>query len=170
MRLDFHSENQEPLNRVFAECLQKYIDILGRKGCNKTALEFCKFFLCLDPAHDPYGVLLRMEFYAMRAKEYTYWLDFVRRFTYEVYPKTTTTLLLFPNILLSSAIAKKLQAEELKKTIGGNENMEKAYKALLESQSLEDLLDCDDCGEALFMACLILYPQSVKKLVEKAAK
>ena len=50
MRLDFKTEGAEPLNLIFAECLQKYIDILGRKGCNRTAVEFCKFFLCLDPS------------------------------------------------------------------------------------------------------------------------
>ena len=84
-RLDFHSKNQEPLNRVFAECLLKYIDILGRKGCNRTALEFCKLFLCLDPEADPYGVLLRIDFYAIRAKEASYLLSFLDRFPKEVY-------------------------------------------------------------------------------------
>ena len=77
-RLDFHSKNQEPLNRVLAECLIKYIDILGRKGCNKTALEFCKFLFSLDPLADPYGVLLRIDFYANRGKEYDYLINFVK--------------------------------------------------------------------------------------------
>ena len=60
----------EPLNNVFCECLIKYIDILGRKGCNRTAMEFCKILLGLCPRQDPYGVLLRFDFYAIRAKEY----------------------------------------------------------------------------------------------------
>ena len=39
----------EPLNNVFCECLIKYIDILGRKGCNRTAMEFCKLLMGLSP-------------------------------------------------------------------------------------------------------------------------
>ena len=85
MRLDFHSKNQEPLNRVLAECLIKYIDILGRKGCNRTAFEFCKFLLALDPLTDPYGVLLRLDFYTIRAKEYEYYINFTKQFPLEVY-------------------------------------------------------------------------------------
>ena len=84
-RLDLHSKNQEPLNKVFAECLLKYIDILGRKGCNRTALEFCKLFLCLDPKVDPYGVLLRLDYYATRAKESQYLLSFISRYPREVF-------------------------------------------------------------------------------------
>ena len=75
----------EPLNKVFAECLLKYIDILGRKGCNRTALEFCKLFLCLDPQHDPYGVLLRIDYYGLRAKEAGFLLSFLERFPREVH-------------------------------------------------------------------------------------
>lgn len=43
------SEKCEPLNKTFCECLIKYIDILGRKGCNRTAVEFCKLLLGLSP-------------------------------------------------------------------------------------------------------------------------
>jgi hypothetical protein len=76
MRVDF-SEECEPLNKVFGSCLVKYIDILGRKGCARTALECCKFLLNLDPVNDPYGVLLRIDFYAIRAKEYKWLRDFI---------------------------------------------------------------------------------------------
>jgi len=68
----------EPLNKVFGECLIKYIDILGRKGCNRTAMEFCKLLIGLSPAQDPYGVLFKYDFYAIRAKEYQTYVDFVR--------------------------------------------------------------------------------------------
>jgi hypothetical protein len=45
---------------------------MGRKGCNRTGLEFCKLLLSLDPMNDPYGVLLRLDYYAIRAKEFKY--------------------------------------------------------------------------------------------------
>ena len=40
---------KEHLNKVFCEALVKYIDILGRKGCSRTALEICKLLLSLSP-------------------------------------------------------------------------------------------------------------------------
>lgn len=91
---------------MFAECLLKYIDILGRKGCNRTALEFCKLFLCLDPQVDPYGVLLRIDYYAIRAKEAAYLLSFLERYPREVF-SFETSLLVFPNFILTAALAKK---------------------------------------------------------------
>lgn len=56
----------------------KYIDILGRKGCSRTSLEYCKLLLSICPYNDPYGALLRIDFYALRAHEYDLYLDFVR--------------------------------------------------------------------------------------------
>ena len=83
-RLDM---DHELLNRVFGECLVKYIDILGRKGCSRTALEFCKLLLSLDPANDTFGALLRLDFYALRSHEYEFLLEFSRKFTREIYPE-----------------------------------------------------------------------------------
>jgi len=64
------------LNTVFGDCLVKYIDVLGRKGCCRTALEFCKLLLGLNPKDDTHGVLLRIDYYANRAKESEYLLEF----------------------------------------------------------------------------------------------
>lgn len=64
------SDKCEGLNKVFCECLVKYVDILGRKGCNRTAMEFCKLLLGLKPREDPFGVLLRYDYYCIRAKEF----------------------------------------------------------------------------------------------------
>ena len=130
-RLDFHSKNQEPLNRVFAECMLKYIDILGRKGCNRTALEFCKLFLCLDPVSDPYGVLLRIDYYALRAKESQYLLSFLDRFPREVFDEKTS-LLVLPNLILTAALAKKMLWEEKHGAVGGNAVQTVAFDALTE--------------------------------------
>ena len=79
---------------------------MGRKGCNRTALEFCKLFLCLDPQADPYGILLRIDYYAIRAKEASYHLAFLERYLQEVFGDEAS-LLVFPNLLLTAALAKK---------------------------------------------------------------
>lgn len=64
----------------------KYIDILGRKGCSRTALECCKLLLSLSPENDPYGVLLRIDYYAIRSREYEYLINFVKFLPQEIYP------------------------------------------------------------------------------------
>ena len=76
---------REPLNKVFAECLIKHIDLMGRKGCNRTGLEFCKLLLSIDPLQDPYGVLLRIDYYAIRAKEYKYLRKLIKQLPFEVH-------------------------------------------------------------------------------------
>ena len=84
----------------------KYIDILGRKGCSRTSLEYCKLLLSISPFNDPYGALLRIDFYALRAHEYNLYLDFVRQLPRELSQSETESLLILPNVLLSVGLAK----------------------------------------------------------------
>ena len=86
----------------------KYIDILGRKGCSRTSLEYCKFLLSISPFNDPYGALLRIDFYALRAHEYQLYLDFVRQLPQELLKTQSESLLVLPNVLLSVGLAKHL--------------------------------------------------------------
>jgi len=58
----------------------------------------------LSPANDPYGVLLRIDYYALRAREYSYLKAFVSKGPKEVYcdeSNTHITFLVLPNLLLS---------------------------------------------------------------------
>lgn len=99
----------EQLNSIFGDCLVKYIDVLGRKGCCRTALEFCKLLFGLGPKNDEKGVLLRIDYYAMRAKEYGYLIEFIEKFTQQVYKKSQKIpcVKLMPNFMMSSALALK---------------------------------------------------------------
>ncbi|OWF35632.1 transcription factor 25-like [Mizuhopecten yessoensis] len=67
-RLDFKRSE----NRPFFLTLFKHLAIVGQKGCYKTALEFCKLLLSLEPEMDPMCVLLMIDFYALRAQEYSF--------------------------------------------------------------------------------------------------
>ncbi|XP_033729246.1 transcription factor 25-like, partial [Pecten maximus] len=67
-RLDFKRSE----NRPFFLALFKHLSIVGQKGCNKTALEFCKLLLSLEPEMDPMCVLLMIDFYALRAQEFSF--------------------------------------------------------------------------------------------------
>ncbi|KAJ3046963.1 Transcription factor 25 [Rhizophlyctis rosea] len=56
-------------NRAMHLALFRQIDYLTRRGCWRTAFEFAKLLLSLDPDEDPLGSLLSIDYYAIRAKE-----------------------------------------------------------------------------------------------------
>lgn len=53
--------------RTFFLALFRYIQMLGREGCSRTALEYCKLLLNLDP-HDPLFILFIIDYYAIRSQ------------------------------------------------------------------------------------------------------
>ncbi|KAG0345623.1 Transcription factor 25 [Podila humilis] len=59
-------------NRSFFLAIHRHIQFLGRRGCWRTAFEFNKLLLSLDPVHDELGALLSIDFYALKAQEYSY--------------------------------------------------------------------------------------------------
>uniref|UniRef100_A0A8C3KPX6 Transcription factor 25 n=1 Tax=Calidris pygmaea TaxID=425635 RepID=A0A8C3KPX6_9CHAR len=67
-RLDY----RRPENRSFFLALFKHLMLLEKRGCPRTALEFCKLILSLDPENDPLCVLLLIDFLSLRAREYTF--------------------------------------------------------------------------------------------------
>ncbi|NXE16897.1 TCF25 factor, partial [Lophotis ruficrista] len=67
-RLDY----RRPENRAFFLALFKHMMFLEKRGCPRTALEFCKLILSLDPENDPLCMLLLIDFLSLRAREYTF--------------------------------------------------------------------------------------------------
>ncbi|KAG7482372.1 transcription factor 25 [Solea senegalensis] len=65
-RLDY----LRPENRAFYLALYKHMMFLEKRGCPRTALEFCKFILSLDPDSDPLCMLLLIDFLMLRSREY----------------------------------------------------------------------------------------------------
>ncbi|CAF1032501.1 unnamed protein product [Adineta ricciae] len=63
-------------NRSFFISLFKHIIYIGERGCSRTALEFCKVLLSLDPIDDPLAILLLFDYYAIRSDEYSYLIRF----------------------------------------------------------------------------------------------
>lgn len=58
------------LPRAFFIALFRHLTFVGSRACHRTALEFCKLLYSLDPEADPVGVLLLVDFYAIRAQQY----------------------------------------------------------------------------------------------------
>lgn len=49
---------------------------LQRRGCNRTAFEFARLLLSLDPYTDPHGALLYIDYLAIKCGMYDWLLDF----------------------------------------------------------------------------------------------
>ncbi|KAM7406198.1 hypothetical protein PAMP_000591 [Pampus punctatissimus] len=65
-RLDY----LRPENRAFYLTLYKHMMFLEKRGCPRTALEYCKLILSLDPDADPLCMLLLIDFLSLRSREY----------------------------------------------------------------------------------------------------
>ncbi|CAF1066332.1 unnamed protein product [Adineta steineri] len=86
-------------NRSFFISLFKHIIYIGERGCSRTALEFCKVLLSLDPIDDPLAIVLLLDYYAIRSEEYNYLIRF--------YTEQNQRLKLdgLPNFIYSLALA-----------------------------------------------------------------
>ncbi|XP_037344894.2 transcription factor 25 [Pungitius pungitius] len=62
-------------NRAFYLALYKHMMFLEKRGCPRTALEYCKLILSLDPDADPLCMLLLIDFLTLRSREYQYLLQ-----------------------------------------------------------------------------------------------
>uniref|UniRef100_A0A2K6FEA9 TCF25 ribosome quality control complex subunit n=1 Tax=Propithecus coquereli TaxID=379532 RepID=A0A2K6FEA9_PROCO len=67
-RLDY----RRPENRSFYLALYKQMSFLEKRGCPRTALEYCKLILSLEPDEDPLCMLLLVDHLALRARNYEY--------------------------------------------------------------------------------------------------
>ncbi|KAG5269948.1 hypothetical protein AALO_G00186940 [Alosa alosa] len=66
-RLDY----LRPENRAFYLAVYKHMMFLEKRGCPRTALEYCKLILSLDPDNDPLCMLLLVDFLCLRCREYS---------------------------------------------------------------------------------------------------
>ncbi|XP_066570202.1 ribosome quality control complex subunit TCF25 isoform X2 [Amia ocellicauda] len=67
-RLDY----LRPENRAFYLAVYKHMMFLEKRGCPRTALEYCKLILSLDPDNDPLCMLLLIDFLSIRSREYAF--------------------------------------------------------------------------------------------------
>jgi hypothetical protein len=99
---------QEETNRSFFVALLRYIQHLSRRGCSRTALEYCKLVLKLDFT-DPLRVLLIIDVFALRSAQYQYLLNLFNDKNHMILlpnSETNVNLHMLPNFLYSCALAK----------------------------------------------------------------
>lgn len=86
-------------NRPMFACLLKHVEYLSKRSCPETAFEYLKILFNLDPKTDPVGTVLLMDYYALKAERYSWYLEFYDTF------KDRFSLDKLPNAVFSSALA-----------------------------------------------------------------
>lgn len=94
-RLDYRRQE----NRSFFLALFRHLTNVGQRACYRTSLELCKVLLSLDPEADPLGVLLMLDFYALRANQQKWFLQLYKEW------KGPRNLDQLPNFAYSVALA-----------------------------------------------------------------
>ncbi|KAJ4786564.1 Transcription factor 25 [Rhynchospora pubera] len=87
------------INKTLFKALFSHMRAMDRRGCHRSALEVCKFLLSLD-SDDPMGSLFCIDYFALRAQEYTWLERFIEEYNCD------TSLWLFPNFTYSLPIAR----------------------------------------------------------------
>lgn len=150
-------------NRLFCESLFMHVDILGRKGCSRTALEVSKLLLSLDPGQDPMGSLFLLEYFSLRCKKYEYFCRLVREFCGEVHGHGS--LIWMPNYIYSFALVKVLTGAQPDRP------------APVSTQTRADLAAIRDwkglfsaSADVVLALAISLYPDFACRLLQRLAK
>jgi len=98
-------EYRQQENRALFLAIFKHLVCIGQRGCYKTALEFCKLLYTLDVDADPLAVVLMIDFYALKAQEYSWFIEF---FDFYELKKNLSQL---PNLAYAIALAHFHQAK-----------------------------------------------------------
>lgn len=94
-RMDYRRQE----NRGFFIVLFKHAQFLAARACPRTALELSKLILSLDPENDPLAIILLIDFYALRSKQYDFLIQLYQEW------EQSHNLALLPNMAYSYALA-----------------------------------------------------------------
>lgn len=94
-RLDYRRQE----NRSLYVVLFKHAQYLEGRACPRTALEISKLIMTLEPDHDPLAMILVVDHYALRAKQYSWIIQLFLEWD------STNNLSQLPNMAYSYALA-----------------------------------------------------------------
>ena len=115
-RLDFRYRE----NREFFLASWRYVSNLGQRGTWRTAYEWAKLLLSLDPEGDPYEIRLVIDQLALRGGQAQHFLDLAT--TEDWYQETWESL---PNIHISKVLAE----QKLKRPVESRATLRKAISS-----------------------------------------
>lgn len=94
-RMDYRRQE----NRGFFIVMFKHAQFLCSRACPRTALELSKTILSLDPENDPLAIILLIDFYAIRSKQFDFLIELWESW------ESSHNLSLLPNMAYSYALA-----------------------------------------------------------------
>eukprot|EP01017_Pseudomicrothorax_dubius_P003334 TRINITY_DN10452_c0_g1_i1.p1 TRINITY_DN10452_c0_g1~~TRINITY_DN10452_c0_g1_i1.p1 ORF type:complete len:399 (+),score=66.09 TRINITY_DN10452_c0_g1_i1:249-1445(+) len=152
-------------SRPLFVALSRFLLVLTKKGCHKSAFEYAKVLLRLNPYEDPHGALILVDHHALTARQYTFVTQFPHLFGKDHYPAGTPepSLIYLPSSLYSTALAKFLPAVE-------NGTLSQLMATWTREQFLDILARIDDMDPAaedhnvLLLLGLLLYPKVMNEL------
>ena len=141
----------------------KFIIILTKKSCYKSALEYCKLLLKLNPVRDPLGALIMMDHLCLASGQYHYFEEFALTFSHRYFHQADSSILFYPNVLFSFALS-RFKVSNDKKIIDERSFSELKPDDLksISSLNINPRLVSADC---LLLLGLILYPQLFKQIL-----
>lgn len=95
-RLDYRKQE----NRALFIALFKHLSFVGQRACHRTALELCKVLMSLDPVTDPLAMVLVVDLYALRSRQYAWLVRVAEEW------EATRNLSQLPNFAFSTAVAR----------------------------------------------------------------
>jgi len=156
-----YDENQ--FSRTFFLALNRFINVLGKKGCYRSALEFNKFLVKLNPYQDPVGGLLTLDYNSISCKNFDYLMKFPNKFGKQYYKDDKYSLIYMPNYLYSVALCKFYKLTE-------DENVGISQYAGVTQEDFDRALaaDIDPCEQnhnVNLLQAILLYPRVIREII-----
>ncbi|KAL4474855.1 hypothetical protein ABPG74_001551 [Tetrahymena malaccensis] len=156
---------------TFFAALLKFVDLLGKKGCYRAALEYNKVLLKMNPESDPAGALLCLDYNSLSCKAYDYLIYFVKNFAYELYQNPKYSIQYMPNFIYSSALAKfsKVMLPPLSKNKQEVEPPAIGTMIDFKEEDFDKAVDfnrnhIDDSHNVQILTAILLYPKLIKNM------
>lgn len=151
-------------SRTLFAALNRFMDVLGKKGCYKSAFEYNKVLIKLNPYDDPAGGLLSYDYNAISSQSYDALLDLPHKFGKQYYKSDEFSLIYMPNFAYSCALAKFLkivQNEDLGIPQYANVT-EEDFKQAVKT----DMDPLEQNANVMLMHAILLFPSVIKELAE----
>ena len=150
---------------ILFKTLNRFIDVLNKKGCYKAAFEFNKFLVKLNPYEDPAGGLLTLDYHSISIKNYTFVQDFALKFGAEYYNNSKFSVFYMPNYIFSTALAKFLALLEANESLTVSDIVDIDDRDFEKATRPEYDHTKDNCN-VILMTAMLLYPSVIRNIIE----
>ncbi|CAL4138361.1 unnamed protein product, partial [Meganyctiphanes norvegica] len=148
-------------NRSFFIALFRHILNVGRQGCYRTALELCKLLLSLSPDEDPLAVALMIDFYALKAQQYAWLVQFYHHY------ESSKNLSMLPNFAFSIPLA--LFHLSIGSDSATPRDKREENKAAVMMKDLGSPAELRSQADAMLQEALIMFPGLLMPLLDKCS-